>query len=166
MNWEGQTMQIDVKLINPFIQASMSVIQMITGKGLTVGKPEKNGTQLKSSDVLIQVGIVGELNGQVILEISTDNAKKIASTMMCGMPVETLDDMACSAISELGNMIMGNAATVFSVADILIDITPPILVNGGNVSVHSTATSIRIPLLMDGEEYIKLNILVNAGRKK
>ncbi len=42
-----------------------------------------------------------------------------------GMPVTELDDMATSAISELGNMIMGNAATIFSTKGIVIDITPP-----------------------------------------
>ena len=36
----------------------------------------------------------------------------MASKMMMGMPVTALDDMSISAISELGNMIMGNAATI------------------------------------------------------
>ncbi len=47
-----------------------------------------------------------------------------------GMPVTELDDMAMSAISELGNMIMGNAATIFSTKGIVIDITPPTVCRG------------------------------------
>jgi chemotaxis protein CheX len=39
--------------------------------------------------------------------------------------VETIDEIGQSAISELGNMIAGNAATVFASNNILIDITPP-----------------------------------------
>ena len=158
-------MQVDVKLINPFIQASISVVEMLSSKKMTVGKPSNNGNQFKSSDVIIQVGIVGELNGQVILEVSQQHAMEIASIMMCGMPVTQLDEMACSALSELGNMIMGNAATVFSVQDVLIDITPPVLMKGADMLLSQGITSLKVPLLMDGNEYIKLNILVSGGKK-
>jgi chemotaxis protein CheX len=44
--------------------------------------------------------------------INQATAKKIASIMMTGRPVETLDDMAQSAISELANMISANAMTI------------------------------------------------------
>ena len=45
--------------------------------------------------------------------------------MMMGMPVTALDDMSASAINELGNMMMGNAATILSTKGIAMDITPP-----------------------------------------
>lgn len=56
---------------------------------------------------------MGEMKGQVILAIRENNAKDIASRMMFGMPVNELDEMASSALNELGNMIMGNTATIF-----------------------------------------------------
>lgn len=80
--------------------------------------------------MVILIGVTGEMRGQVVLSIDEKKACEIASRMMMGMPVPELDDMAISAISELGNMIMGNAATVFSVRNIGIDITPPTVGRG------------------------------------
>ena len=51
-------------------------------------------------------------------------ALEIISKMMM-QPVNTIDEIGQSAISELGNMIAGNAATVFASNNIRIDITPP-----------------------------------------
>lgn len=157
-------MQVDVKLINPFIEASIGVMQMIAGTSLDIGKPSNKGHQFQNNAILIKVGIVGELNGYVILEINEESAKQIASTMMCGMPVETMDEMACSAISELGNMIMGNAATVFSVSDVLIDITPPAICKPQDISVDEESASIKVPLENNGTEYIVLNIIMSPNK--
>ena len=44
-----------------------------------------------------------------IVVMGMNTAKDIASRMMMGMPVVELDAMARSALSELGNMMMGNA---------------------------------------------------------
>jgi chemotaxis protein CheX len=66
-----------------------------------------------------------------------DVAKSIASGMMMGMPVNEIDEMAKSALSELGNMIMGNSATLLFNQGIKIDITPPSLVKGTSIEISS-----------------------------
>ena len=58
------------------------------------------------------------------MNIDHPTALQIVSKMMMG-PVETIDALGQSAISELGNMVAGNAATVFANSNIMIDITPP-----------------------------------------
>nr|WP_283242200.1 chemotaxis protein CheX [Jutongia hominis] len=73
---------------------------------------------------IIKLGIVGNLEGEVVLNIDHPTALQIVSKMMMG-PVETIDALGQSAISELGNMVAGNAATVFANSNIMIDITPP-----------------------------------------
>ena len=47
-------------------------------------------------------------------------ATTLCASMMMGMPVAEIDDMAKSALSELGNMIMGNAATLLSNSNLII----------------------------------------------
>lgn len=151
---------IDVKHVNPFLQSSISVVESVTQIKMTVGKPELTDFHLKEMTYAIQVGIVGEMKGQAILALSDDNAKEIASKMMFGMPVTELDEMASSALNELGNMIMGNTATIFSTQGILIDITPPLAVYGSDLQLKSDIDGIKIPLLKDGKEYIGLYICV------
>ncbi|MGN0368901.1 MAG: chemotaxis protein CheX [Wujia sp.] len=152
---------MDVKHINPFLQSSISIVESVTQVKLTVGKPEKSDFFLRDKYYAIQVGVVGEMKGQVVLAIKEDNAKDIASKMMYGMPVETLDEMASSALNELGNMVMGNTATIFSTQGILIDITPPLAVYGENIQLKPDIEGLKVPLLYGGEEYIGLYICVN-----
>lgn len=151
---------IDVRHINPFLQSSISIVESVASVKMTVGKPQKTDFVFKDMTYAIQVGVVGEMKGQVIIAISEDNAKDIASKMMYGMPVNELDEMACSALNELSNMIMGNTATIFSTLGILIDITPPLAVHGADLQLKSDIEGIKVPLLSDGREYIGLYICV------
>ena len=65
-----------------------------------------------------------------------------------------------SAICELGNMIMGNAATIFSTKGIGIDITPP-TVCVGNMTITSTASqNISVPLVLNDGRQIEVYISV------
>lgn len=105
-------------------------------------------------------GITGQVKGQVLLDIKEQSAKNIASCMMMGMPVEELDSMALSAISELGNMIMGNAATIFSNSNLLVDITPPSTLIGRLVIDRYYSVNIGIPILYNGETLLKMHVAV------
>lgn len=151
---------IDVRHINPFLQSSISIVESVTQVKMEVGKPEKTDFHLREMTYAIQVGVVGELKGQVILAMEEENAKDVASRMMFGMPVNELDEMSSSALNELGNMIMGNTATIFSTLGIIIDITPPLAVYGKDLQLKTDIDGIRVPMLKDGKEYISLYICV------
>ena len=62
--------------------------------------------------------------------MTEEDAKKVASAMMMGMPVNDLDELAQSAISELVNMLTANVATNFSLEGIQVDISTPTLKKG------------------------------------
>ena len=94
-----------------------------------------------------------------MIALSYNKALEIASNMMMGMPVTELDEMSTSAISELGNMIMGNAATILSTKGIGIDITPPTLCRGNLTITQSYTKNICIPLSGD-DITIELDVAV------
>ena len=58
--------------------------------------------------------------------------------------------MSCSALCELGNMILGNAATLFAAGGIGIDITPPTLSHGNVEFMNNFTKNLCVPLLYDG----------------
>lgn len=136
-----------VEYINPFIKASKEVMKMTMGIELKIGKPSVRKTPFPLDEVVLVVGVTGEIKGQVIISTSQDVAKQIASKMMMGMPVDELNDMAKSAISELGNMIMGNTATLIANQGLSVDITPPTLMIGKDISLSFNASqTIELPL--------------------
>lgn len=151
---------MDVNNINPFLQSTINIFESVTQVKLAVGKPALAEFVFPTPVYTITVGVVGQMKGQAVLSMTREVAQDIASKMMMGMPVETMDEMACSALNELSNMIMGNTATIFSTQGKIIDITPPIAMEGTNLRMQSDISPIAVPLLMDGAEYFKLYICV------
>ena len=157
-------MIMDVNVINPFLQSSVSTIQMAAGLNIGIGKPFVKELSFKNDTVLIMFGVTGAMKGQILFEIPEENARKIASCMMMGMPVNELDEMAMSAVSELGNMIMGNAATILSGNQILIDITTPIIQRGIMTMENLESKNICVPLCLDGTPFFYINITVKTEK--
>ncbi len=154
---------LDVKHINPFLQSSLSIVESTTQIKLSVGRPGLSELSFENSTFILQIGVTGALKGQVLIVMTEENAKKIASAMMMGMPMDTIDDMAVSALSELGNMIMGNTATIFSTQGILMDITPPLTMQGSRFKMQTDAQVLNVPL-KDGEETL-INLYLCVGQE-
>lgn len=110
--------------INPFIISVCKIMKDMCMLDLKIGKPSMRSGGFSADTSLIQLGLMGNLTGEVLLNLEHQTALGIVSKMMM-TPVDTIDSIGQSAISELGNMIAGNAATVFANSNILIDITPP-----------------------------------------
>ena len=79
--------------------------------------------------------MVGELRGNIVYIMDKASSMKTASKMMMGMPVDTLDEMAKSAISELANMLTANSATTLARMGRTVDISVPALIEGMDVDI-------------------------------
>lgn len=158
------SMSVNVDLINPFISAAQSVLRDLSQITTKVGKPYLKNPEYEGEVLTIIIGITGELRGQVIFSMLEGEACSIASKMMMGMPVPELNDMAKSAVSEMTNMILGNAATIFSTKGTTVDITPPNLVLGSNMSFTvSDSRTICVPIeYEDGTTLLELNIAIKS----
>lgn len=152
---------LNAEHINPFLIAATKILKDMCFIDTKIGRPFVKNISFQEDTVVIMIGVAGELRGQVMISFSSDVACDIASKM-CMMPITQMDDLSKSAICELGNMIMGNTATVFSTKGVGIDITPPTLCMG-NVSVHTSFTkNICIPLTYDDEKTIEFNIAMKG----
>lgn len=140
-----------VEYINPFLEAFESVVKQIMNIPVEKGQLYvKEGTQ-KGQEVIISIGVGGDISGNVIMSMSAEAAKGIASKMMFGMEVKELDDMAKSAISELGNMVAGNSTANYSNMGVNITITPPNLFCGKDMTIFTyKAKTICVPLKISG----------------
>lgn len=150
-----------VEFINPFIKATTDVLKTLTNLDFITGKPYIKASPYAAKDVIIIVGITGEIRGQAVITMDTEFAKKMASMMMMGMPVEELDELSKSALSELGNMVMGNSATLLFNNGINVDITPPSLMVGEKLSISSgSMRTVCVPLEAEGLGEIILDLSV------
>ncbi len=150
---------MNIEFINPFIEAGQTVIRQIASLEAKLGKVYLKTSPYRSEDVIIVVGLTGRIRGQAIFSMSRKLGLKIASCMMMGMPVTEFDEISKSAISEMANMIMGNAATILYNRGINIDITPPSLFLGENLEITSgKMKTICVPLIVGENEIVELDI--------
>ena len=94
-----------------------------------------------------------------MLAFPNDVACLVAGNM-CMMPTSEITDIHMSAICELGNMIMGNASTIFSTKGIGIDITPPTVCKGNMTITSPISQNISVPLTLGDNRNIEVHIAV------
>lgn len=147
-----------VEYISPFVEASLNVTQMLLHVTAERGQLSARPQVFTSQQVNIVCGITGDVEGQVIYGMSIIAADKIASLML-GAPVVTFDQLAASAIAELGNMISGNSLTLLAQAGYRCTITPPTIVKGSNVKISTLdIPALVIPMKLPGIGEFEINV--------
>ena len=152
---------MDVKLVNPFIDAFTAIMPQIGFQDVKRNKMIVKERSVESMGVTVLVGFTKNIKGNVAYNMSETTAKFIASTMMMGMPVENFDDMAQSAISELSNMITANAATNLATLGYDADISTPSLSIGKAFVVKISGESYLSVEMDAGGHLIEIAIAVH-----
>ena len=116
--------------IEAFYNSFQSVMPQLGLEETRLNDIQDIGNQIHTPEVVCIIGIIGDLRGNVIFAISTAAAMKIAGTMMGGAELGDFDEIAQSAIAELGNMLAAPACTELSKSDIKVDVSTPTLMTG------------------------------------
>lgn len=149
---------MNVRYINPFIKASRAVIGATLGEQADIGRPSIAPIEFEQDSEVILIGITGEVRGLIFLGFSKEVACKVAGRMI-QFEINEIDDLARSALAELGNMIMGNTATIFSQEKIMVDITPPTVAKGNMKFDTKEVEHILVPIIL-GDSTIEMHIAI------
>ncbi len=143
--------------VNPFVTAAINVFQMMLGLTPEKGQLSARKGIFTSQQCNIVLGVTGKLEGQLIYGMSIFTADKIASKML-GTTIRTFDELAASAIAELGNMISGAALTELASKGIQCNLSPPSLIRGTQVRISTLEIpTLVIPLITELGE-IEINV--------
>lgn len=74
--------------------------------------------------IAVSISLIGNLRGPVTWSFSRPLARQVAESMLMGAAPE---EMYASAVAELANMMLGNAAADLEDAGYLVELTPPSL---------------------------------------
>lgn len=151
--------------INPFLKSTCQILEQLQF-GYKTGKPELRSSSI-SKNIIVAVGITGELRGQVYFGFDDKTSKGIVSRMMGGVTLYVTDEIVKSRISELGNMICGNAATILSSQNINLNITPPSIFTGNRLEVNTHKMNmITIPIVIDNLGVIEVHVALEKSAEK
>ncbi len=116
--------------IEAFCNSFQSVMPQLGLEETRLNDIQDIGNQIHTPEVVCIIGMIGDLRGNVIFAISTATAMKIAGIMMGGTELDDFDEIAQSAIAELGNMLAATACTELSKINIKVDVSTPTLMTG------------------------------------
>jgi chemotaxis protein CheX len=150
---------MDTKRINPFLDSAKMVLEQFVQASSTHGEIEVTELIYMEEHIWIEIELEGSLSGHILYGLHKPVALKIASSMMGGFQLDELDEMGKSAISELGNMISGNASSLLSNQGIQIDITPPRLIESEE-QFSLRGSSVFVPIQLQEIGKIQLYMLV------
>lgn len=135
------------EFIAPFIDAAVQLIESEAGvKILQRGNLSVESSQRTSQEVTVIMAITGKITGTVMYGMTEETAMKIAFSMS-GERIDSFDAMAQSCITELGNMITGNASIALESAGYPSTIAAPMLVIGRSTQISTfTVQRMALPL--------------------
>ena len=123
-----------VEYINPFVESSVSVLKEVLGLQVKRENVSLKAKAIPILDIAVIVGLVGQVEGRVIFDLTKKTALNIASKMN-EESLSEFDDLAKATITELGNMITGRAVTRLSELGYKFDVTPPAIFSGQNMEI-------------------------------
>lgn len=127
---------MNVKFMNPFIDAASEVLQAECGTTICRGNLSLQKSSLTSDDVTVLISLIGQVQGVVLYGLATPVCLALVSRML-GQEFTDFDSLAQSGIAELGNVITGRATVKLSQAEIAADISPPTLIQGKGLTIST-----------------------------
>ena len=116
---------------NPFVQAAVLTFQKEIGVRLSRSELKLKDSPAPSRPISIIIGITGAARGQVVYSLDENMAMAVAKAMAPGKQPAELRPLMNSAVSELANIITGQASIMLAGDHMSIDITPPAVMVGG-----------------------------------
>lgn len=149
---------MNVDYIAPFVKAAFSIFGAVLNSTLSQDEQTIQPSIFTIHQCNVIFGITGQIQGTVIFGMSRSVADRIASIML-DYPVKTFDQLAASAIAELGNMTCGNALMQLAEAGYVCDNTPPTVVLGRAKICTLTAPAIMIPFTLEqGQLFLSIDL--------
>ena len=126
---------MEKELLVPFIQATSEIITELTGTKPQPGEVSVIDALTTSLGIVTLVGITGDLEGRVILDMDNSTAQKYSETLLQDNVDINDVELIGSAIGEIINMIAGRALTALTEMGYHLRITPPTTITGDNLNI-------------------------------
>ena len=136
---------MDVKLVNPFINATLNVLQTMAFVKCQAGKPYLKKDSVAQGDVSGVIGFTGEQNGTVSVTFDELCILKVVSNMF-GEEMKELNDEVSDAVGEITNMISGQARRELEEIGRLFHGAIPSVITGKNHKIESTTKGPKIAI--------------------
>ncbi len=147
--------------IHPFVEAAVRILTEITGSPVFRGAVSVQNAVVTTQGIASLVGIYGEAEGRMLLDMSRETACRLAG-LMNHRELDEDDDLVPASVNELANIIAGRAVSDLVNRGRAFYITSPTLFSGREMNVfNTTLETVVIPLTTDSGEVI-VNLAIRS----
>ena len=145
---------MDANLINPFIEATLHVLETMASTKAEAGKPYLKKDQVARGDVSGVIGMTGETRGTISISFSEASILPIVSNML-GEEMKEMNEEIKDAVGEVTNMISGQARKRLDEQGRSLKAAIPTVIMGKDHSITHMTTYpiIAIPFSTDNGEF-------------
>ena len=161
---QGVSCMKETSIIEHFVSAIKTIFASVSSCPVSHLNIVKASGDTRVHDLLVVIGLVGDISGNFYISMEILTAQSIAKELMGGMEVgEGLNEIVTSAISELGNMISGNACIGISGMNLNVDITPPTVIIGDQISFSTQGQVYSIPIEVETLGAVHCNLAIKTA---
>ncbi len=147
--------------IKPFVDSTVRVLDEVLQSDISKGKISLVNIDEIYGEIVIVIKVEGDSDGDIILNMEEDTALNISNVML-GENSDTLEPIGMDAISELANMMAGNAASALTDLGFEIRIAPPLIVARDAIIKQMSELEIfQVPLFTESGE-ITMNAVLRV----
>jgi len=145
---------MDANLINPFIEATLHVLETMASTRAEAGEPYLKKDQVARGDVSGVIGMTGEIRGTISISFSEASILPIVSNML-GEEMKEMNEEIKDAVGEVTNMISGQARKRLDEQGRSLKAAIPTVIMGKDHSITHMTTHpiIAIPFSTDNGEF-------------
>ncbi|MBU0995025.1 MAG: chemotaxis protein CheX [Proteobacteria bacterium] len=157
---------MDVSLANPFINATVSVLEIMAKVTCHAEKPYLKKDAVGRGDVTGIIGLSGIAKGSISVTFDEKSILKIVSNLL-GEKIEMINEEIRDAVGEITNMISGQARKELSEKGKVFKAAIPTIITGKNHEIRHMSNSpiIAIPFRTEDGRFM-IEICIEETRDK
>lgn len=148
-----------VEYINPFVEAAFKIIGQVIDQDAERGKLYLKSVSQPVLGVAVIVGLAGDVEGRVLLDMTKETALQVASVMN-GEELTQMNQLVKETIMELANMITASAVTKLQDLGFSFDLTPPAIFTGVDMEISSNGVEALIVPMKIAQGKIEINVAI------
>ncbi len=154
-----------MELIQPFINAADAVLSQTLQCPTRIGDVAMEEEAYRRKGMAATVVIQGDIEGRVIFDIEAPTATRVASAL-AGSELQENDDLVRETVSELANLVIGNAVTTLNDQGFRFKINPP-QVHSADQGMKSTEDTEALVMAFDTPAgCVYMNIAMRYNRRR
>ncbi len=108
------------------------------------------------------MGVTGEAEGRVLLDMEPASALRIAEKMN-GETLSELNELGKDTISELASMITGRAVSILNDAGHHLKASPPTVLTGENLTISNLELETLVVPVLTSYGEVMVNVAIATG---